>query len=108
MNTWVTALIDIAVRIGKWLVKRIAYWARDHVVGYMKGKIEDFKRRRANAKSARRKRWLSGRITRWTRAAQWIQMAALQHLAHEAQRVCELDDFKRLPNVARCERLVSP
>lgn len=105
MNPLVTALLDLAVRIGRWLVKRLAKWAISHVVGYMKGKVEDFRRRLARAKAVRRRKWLRGRIARWTKAADWIERNALARLGDAAHEVCKLPVFRKLPEVASCERL---
>lgn len=100
-------LLDIAVRIGKWLIRRLGKWLRQRVIGYMLGKVDDFKRRLARAKTARRKRWLRGRIDRWTRAVRWIERQLHTVLHDAAKSVCKLPEFKRLPEVARCERLVA-
>lgn len=107
MNTLVTALLDLAVRIGRWLVRRLAKWAVSHVVGYMLGKVEDFKRRLARAKIPRRKTWLRGRIARWTKAADWIERNALAKLEDAAHEVCRLPVFRKLPEVASCERFAA-
>lgn len=107
MTTLVSGLIDIAIRLGRWVVRRLARWAVDHVVGYMLGKIDDFQRRLAKAKTERRKKWLRGRVRRWTRAAAWIQSRALEKLKDAAGEACKLPAFAKLPEVARCEKLVA-
>lgn len=67
------SLRRILVAIGRWVLDRIVRSTVLAVVWYMRGKVEDFKRRLARARSDRRKRWLRGRIRRWTRAAGWLE-----------------------------------
>ena len=105
MTTLAASLLDLAVRIGRWLVKRLAKWAISHVVGYMKGKVEDFRRRIARAKTVRRRKWLRGRIARWTKAADWIERNAMAKLEDAAHEVCKLPAFRKLPEVASCEKI---
>jgi hypothetical protein len=107
MTTLAKGLIDIAIRIGKWLVRRLAKWLKVHVVGYMRGKIEDFRRRLARAKTDRRRAWLKGRISRWTKAANWLDKQSGVFFNKEAAEVCKLPAFAKLPEVAKCERLVA-
>jgi hypothetical protein len=107
MTTLVKGLLDIAVRIGKWLVRRLAKWVKVHVVGYMKGKIEDFKRRKARAKTHRRIMWLAGRIARWEKAMRWLDRQSGVFFRDAAKEACKLPAFAKLPEVARCERLVA-
>jgi hypothetical protein len=106
VNSIVKGLIDIAVRIGKWVVRRLAKWMKTHVVGYMKGKVEDFKRRKALAKTPRRIAWLAGRISRWTAAVRWLDRQSGVFFRDAAKEACKLPAFSKLPEVARCERLV--
>lgn len=107
MNTLVAGLIDIAIRLGRWIVRRLAKWALSHVVGYMLGKVDDMKRRIARAKTDRRRKWLRGRVARWTKAAKWIEANALKKLGEAAKEACKLPAFAKLPEVARCERMVA-
>lgn len=107
MTTLVAGLIDLAVRIGKWLVKQLARWAKAHVVGYMMGKVEDFKRRIMRAKTSRRRKWLRGRVSRWTKAIAWINEQSGVFFRDAAKDACKLPAFAKLPEVARCERLVA-
>jgi hypothetical protein len=110
MNTLVSALIDIAVRIGKAIVRRLAKWALDRVVGWMWRKIAGFKRGWLAARiedNKRRMRWLAGRISRWSKAAEWVEKRALKTLREAAQEACKLPAFAKLPEVARCERMVA-
>lgn len=64
-------LIRIARQIGRWILRRIIAKGIDRLIGYMDGKIEDFERRLANARTKRR--WLVGRIRRWKRALAWLE-----------------------------------
>lgn len=99
-------LIAWAKKIGRWLIERLAKTAVVHLIGYIRGKIDDFSRRRARAKTERRKRWLLGRMRRWTAAANWLQ----DNLAGLGQ--CALAEFDQLAKGdARgipmdCEKLV--
>jgi hypothetical protein len=109
VNTLVLALLEIAVRIGRWLVKRLARWARAHLVGYMRGRIEDFKRRLKRADDndwERREAWLKGRISRWTAAMKWIEKRSATEAKKLAHTVCALPEFGELPEQAACERFI--
>jgi hypothetical protein len=69
----------------------------------MDGKIDDFKRRRGRARSDRRRKWLAGRIRRWTRALRWLTDKRRQI----SRRLVELADRtagQRLAEVAGGER----
>lgn len=107
MTTIAAGLLDIAIRIGKWLVRRLAKWVKGHVVGYMLGKVDDFKRRLARAKTDRRRKWLKGRISRWLKAARWLEERSGVFVHDAAAEVCKLPAFAKLPEVAKCERLVA-
>lgn len=65
-------LLEWARKIGKWIITRLAKHLADRVAAYMLLKVEDFERRLAKARTPRRRRWLSGRIERWTAAARWL------------------------------------
>ena len=62
----------IARAIGRWLLRHLVERGVARLVGYLDGKIGDFKRRRARARTQRRKRWLTGRIRRWSAAMNWL------------------------------------
>jgi hypothetical protein len=68
-----SGLISIARKLGRWILRRIIARGLDLTIGYLDGKIDDFGRRRARAKTARRKRWLAGRIRRWRAALSWLR-----------------------------------
>lgn len=100
----ITALLGFARRIGRWLLRRLLKFAIDHVVGYMLGKVEDFRRRRDRAKLESRRERLTGRIDRWTAAARWIAKSASElgrDLIFEADRLAEA---RGLELVAAAER----
>ncbi|HWB76606.1 MAG TPA: hypothetical protein VG755_16690 [Nannocystaceae bacterium] len=76
MNKIVSTLVDVALRIGRWLVRRLSARGALWLQHYMEGKVEDFERRLARARTERRKRWLKGRISRWNRAIAWLKANA--------------------------------
>lgn len=106
MNPLVTALLDLAVRITRWIVRNLARWSLKRVVTWMRRRVAAFKRRLSLAKSPRRARWLRGRIARWTAAALWIEERALEALGDAAREVCKLPAFRKLPDYARCEKVL--
>ena len=110
MNTLVLALIDIAIRITKWIVRNLARWTLRRVVSWMRKRVVKFKERWQRAyleNNERRVKWLAGRIERWTKAADWIEERALQGLREAAKKACELPAFQKLPDYASCEKLTS-
>ena len=68
----INGLINIARRIGRWILRKLLEIGGDWLCGYMAGKIGDMRRRLARAKTERRKRWLRGRIRRWDKALGWL------------------------------------
>lgn len=72
MTTLARGLIRIARALGRWILRRLILRGVDLVLGYIDGKIEDFKRRRRRARSDRRRRWLAGRVRRWRAAFRWL------------------------------------
>ena len=60
------------LRIGRWVLRRIIKNGRLWIIHYMQGKVEDFARRLTRARTARRKRWLKGRIQRWNKVIAWM------------------------------------
>lgn len=97
-----SGLINLAKRIGRWLVERLARWLTIKVAHWMEIKIDDFGRRLAGAKTGRRKRWLRGRIRRWKAALAWIyrNISALTNRAVAGYRKA----VAHLPMVAKQER----
>lgn len=63
---------QILLQIGRWILRRIIKNGRLWIIHYMQGKVEDFGRRLARAKTARRKKWLRGRIERWSKVIAWM------------------------------------
>lgn len=104
MSTLVTALIELAVRIGRWVLERLAKRGFGRLIGYMEGKVDDFERRLARSKSARRKRWLRGRIDRWTCAVAWLEAHSSKVAGKVVREVCRLPEVQKLPLKAACER----
>lgn len=88
--------------IGRWILSFARRRGIPLLLGYMAGKIEDFERRWKRARTDRRRRWLRGRIRRWTNAANWLHDHGVA-LHEEA-----LEQFDRLaariPMVAPGER----
>lgn len=103
MNPIVKVLIRIALRIGRWVLEHAARKGLARLIGYMDGKADDFERRLARAKTARRKRWLRGRIKRWRDAVNWLIANAPELGAKVLENVCALPAAKKLPLVAACE-----
>lgn len=96
-------LIRYARAIGRWILRRIVQRGVDLVLGYLDGKIDDFKRRRGRARRDRRRKWLAGRIRRWSAAYRWLA----RHRRSITRRVVELVDQEvgtRIPQVANDER----
>lgn len=107
MATWVAALIDIAIRIGKAIVRKLARMAAKAVVRWMRKRVIVFKERWERARvegNERRMAWLLGRIERWTHAADWIEANALAKLREAAQAACADGVFAGLPERASCEK----
>lgn len=110
MSTLALALIELATRITKWIVRNLARWALRKVVTWMRRKVRTFKDRWQAAyleDNTRRMKWLAGRSARWTKAADWLEANALQQLREAAKHVCTLPAFGELPEYASCERLTS-
>lgn len=98
----IAALIRFARKIGRWILRKLLEIGALWLEGYLVGKISDFRRRLARAKTERRKKWLRGRIRRWSAAYDWIDLNA-----HELDDdvVREADDAASLiPMVAAAER----
>lgn len=75
-------LINLAKKIGRWIAEHMAEHGVLMLIGYMNGKIGDFKRRIARIKkftkkigkaAARRIAWLEFRIRNWTAAVAWLK-----------------------------------
>jgi hypothetical protein len=110
MSALALALIDLAVRITKWIVRNVARWTLRRVVAWMHKRVGVFQARWRDAYlqgNQRRQDWLAGRISRWLKAAEWLQENALEKLRETAQKVCTLPAFGKLPEYASCERLTS-
>lgn len=110
MSTIVLALIDLAARIAKVIIRNLARWTLKRLVTWMRKRVAVFKDRWKRAyieDNNRRMLWLSGRIDRWTKAADWLEENALAKLREAAQRACKLPAFQRLPEYASCEYLTS-
>lgn len=97
-------LIRIARAIGRWVIEHFAEKGLAMLIGYMDGKVGDFRRRLARAKRERRKAWLRGRIRRWTAAIAWLRkyaMGVAQDAVREACRSSEA--LREIPVVSPCE-----
>jgi hypothetical protein len=103
MSTLVTRLIELAIQIGRWILEHAAKKGLARLIGYMDGKVDEFGRRLKRARTARRKRWLSGRIERWTAAVKWMIANGPRLGAEALAAVCKLPEVQRLPIVAACE-----
>lgn len=100
-------LLEWARKIGRWLIERLGRTIADRLAAYMLEKVEDFKRRRARARTLRRKRWLDGRIMRWTAAARWLiaNQRGLAECARSSFDALAKGDARGIP--MDCERLVA-
>lgn len=97
----IAALVKFARRIGRWLIKQLIRLGGAMLRGYMLGKIDDFKRRLARAKTDQRRRRLTGRITRWAAAVKWLT----QHAVDADKVAKQVDEMVgNLPMVAIAER----
>lgn len=106
----INGLINIARRIGRWIVQRLAKTAITKLIGYMEGKIEDFGRRLSKARTDNRKSWLRGRIKRWQAAVAWLTSHSSSIALCTAKQLSEIDSTikaKGIPVVAECERLAA-
>lgn len=103
MNPIVKGLINLAIRIGRWLLDLAARRGGAFLRGYIEERVGVFKKRLARANTARRKEWLSGRIARWTAAARWLKAKAAQLDDAAIKAVCSLPQVKALPLSAACE-----
>lgn len=90
------------VAIGRWLLTFARRHGLTRLVGYMLGKVDDFGRRWKRAKTDRRRRWLRGRIRRWTRAAAWLTDHAHELHADALEQWEKLAE--RIPMTAPAER----
>jgi len=95
-------LIRIARAIGRWILRRIIARGVDRLIGYMDGKIDDFRRRRARVKAERRHVWLAGRIRRWTTALRWLERRRAE-IGEKLVRLVDDEAGKLLPMVANDE-----
>ena len=66
-------LKKLIIAIGRWILRRIVQRGRVALINYMEGKVDDFERRLAKAKTPRRKKWLRGRIRRWNAVIAWLK-----------------------------------
>jgi hypothetical protein len=98
------ALIRIARAIGRWIVEHLLEHGREMLIGYMVGKVGDFRRRLARAKRPRRKTWLTGRIRRWNAAIAWLRKNAAEVTRDAVKSACASSAALRgLPVVSPCE-----
>lgn len=77
----IQGLLNIAKKIGRWVIRRLSERGAIRLLGYMEGKIDDFKRRIARIEkfskkltkmSKRRIAWIQFRIRNWSAAVSWI------------------------------------
>jgi hypothetical protein len=105
MPTIAKRLLLLARRIGRWILERLSRRGVTMLIGYMSGKVDDFRRRLAAAKkrgNARRVGWLTGRISRWSAAVRFLvrhQQEILDSVIREAEALAS-----RLPLVSDLER----
>ena len=103
-------LIKLAKRVGKWLLEKLAKLLAHLFRGYVAGKIDDFKRRKKNTRTARKRARLDGKIRRWTAILRWMDEHIDDVAACTGEQFDELAkaaELRRVPMVARCERLAA-
>lgn len=108
MSNVALELISLARRIGKWLLRRVITRGAVRLGHYLIEHCEVFRNRLARAKTERRKRWLKGRISRWTKSGNWLLAWAApvaKCVTDEADAM--LAKAAKLPEVARCEKQVA-
>jgi hypothetical protein len=104
VSTIVTLLIDLAVRLGRFILERLARHGYKRLLSYMRRRIKVFRGRLERARTVHREVWLRGRIERWTNAIKWLEQNAAKVAAEAVHTICELDEVKRLPLHAACEK----
>lgn len=97
-------LLSLAVKIGKWLLHHLREQGLDLALGYINGKIHDFIRRLAKARTDRRKRWLRGRIQRWGAVLRVLSGAKAKAVADNIEAAIIQATTRRIPMVAEAER----
>lgn len=109
MTAIATALIDLARRIGRWVLNRVIAAGARRIGEYMIERAESvFARRLYRAMQRgdkRRIRWLRGRIERWRRWGTWL----IQRSIDVADCVTKEADSlvakaAKVPVVANCEK----
>ncbi len=107
---WPT-LRGFLTRIGRWLLDVLLVDGRRGLALYMRQRIRVFEIKRGRSAHKRRKKWLTGRIGRWRKAATWLESAQAAKLtkqvARRAQKLAEsqLDEIEpELENFARWNR----
>lgn len=103
--------LAVSRRIGTWVIYEISQEANiDHVIGYLRGRCGDFKRRWKQGKTPEIRQYFKERISYWKRAIYLAQrMGQHQHkmLARRIIADIELDlEYRKIPYVALTE--VSP
>lgn len=96
-------LIRIARALGRWILRQLIRRGIELVLGYMDGKIDDFKRRRARARCEHRRRWLAGRIRRWSAAFRWLDRQR-RKITRRIVEAADREVGSRLALVANDER----
>lgn len=102
-----TGLLNLARKIGRWVLEHLLSRGLSMLLGYMGGKVGEFERRFARARTPRRKAWLRGRIRRWRTAIAWLvdNTHDMEHCAGSEIDALINGDAKDIP--MDCERLVA-
>lgn len=101
------ALLRIARAIGRWVLEHLVHRGVVMLLGYMTGKIDDFRRRLGRARNPSVARWLRGRIRRWQRAVRVLrdfEKAMMGLPGHEADVLREAER-RGIPVVAPGESI---
>lgn len=102
-------ILKILKAIGRWVLDDLVSYGVDALIGYMRVRIGVFGKRRARAKRDRRKRWLAGRIKRWTTAMRWLEKRrdALTRKTVRLVREGAREAVRRIPERSRLERFAA-
>lgn len=105
MTNIANELIAIAIKIGRWVLERVLKRGAVRLGHYLLERAEALRQKLKRAKTARKKRWLRGKIKRRERAGGWLLAWASdvsKCVAEEAEQLA-LHGAK-LPLVANCEK----
>lgn len=100
--------IKVAERLGMWVIHSLAETDNlDHLIGYMRHRVEDFERRRARTTSQDRRVFYASRIGHWKRALRWMSQIGPDDANQIGKRILAAmaahKEWSKLPYVSRDE-----